>query len=140
MRIKSFGLVTAAVLLAACAGTPGPGDAGYPYNVDGTYAGSFTVEGQAFSANLQVTTESGGTVSGTFEVTQPIRLSGVLEGTLMGDQLTMTISYSDNPMTGCTAGTVSGTTTVTDNGQSITGPMTIDDCGQTLQTRVDFSR
>jgi len=34
------GIVAALVAVAwACAGTPGPGDAGYPFNLSGTYAG-----------------------------------------------------------------------------------------------------
>ena len=140
MRIRSFSLIISAALLAACAGTPGPGDSGYPYNVAGDYSGTITVQGQAAAGTMQIETASGGAVSGSFAVTQPFQLGGSVAGTLMGDQLTLEIAYGPNPATGCTAGTLSGTLTVTENGSSFAGDITVNDCGNTLTGAMSFSR
>ena len=71
MNAHRLGLIALAAAITACAGTPGPGDAGYPYNVEGAYTGSITVNGVPFAGNLTVEIGEGGVVRGTFNVTQP---------------------------------------------------------------------
>jgi len=136
-RLLSVAVITA---LSACAGTPGPGESGYPYNVEGTYTGAVSVEGQAFSGTLDVTTESGGRVSGTFEVTQPIQMDGDIEGTLVNDRLSVRMTYGNNPFTGCGGGSMTGTLTVAEGGGSMSGPVTIDDCGEILGATLSYRR
>jgi hypothetical protein len=127
-------------VFTACGGTPGPGDSGYAFNVDGAYNGTVSVEGQAFSGSLELTTAPGGVVSGTFRVTQPVEMGGDVEGTLMNDQLTVRMSYGSNPLTGCNSGSMTGTLTVTEGGARVAGPVTIDDCGQILGGSVRYTR
>ena len=91
-----------------CAGSPGPGDAGYPYNVAGDYSGSLTVAGVTMTGTIQVSTQPGGGVTGTVSVNRPIQINGTLNGTLAGDQLTVGIAYGNNPATGCSGGTMDG--------------------------------
>ncbi len=140
MRLTHLISIITLTTLAACGGTPGPGDSGYAYNVDGTYSGAVTVEGQAFSGSVDLTTTPGGVVTGTFTVTQPIQMSGDVEGTLMNDRLTVRMTYVDNPLTGCSAGSMTGTLTVTEGGAGLSGPVTVDDCGQTLGASVSYTR
>jgi hypothetical protein len=70
MKLQRFMDLVAAVALAACAGTPGPGDSGYAYNVEGDNDGVATVDGQAFSGPMQLSTAPGGIVTGSYRVTQ----------------------------------------------------------------------
>ena len=140
MKLHQLMSLAALTALTACGGTPGPGDSGYAYNVDGRYTGSVSVDGQAFSGDLDMTTAGGGVVSGTFRVTQPVQLSGDIEGTLMNDQLTVRMAYGNNPFTGCRGGTMTGTLTVAEDGASMAGPVMIDDCGQVLGASVSYRR
>ena len=93
MRIRTIGLFIGAALVVGCAGTPGPGDAGYPYNVDGDYSGSLMVAGLTMTGTIGVSTQPGGMVTGTVSVNRPIQINGTLNGTLAGDQLTVGIAY-----------------------------------------------
>ena len=101
IRIKTPGLLVLVAILVGCAGSPGPGDAGYPYNVAGDYSGSLTVAGVTMTGTIQVSTQPGGAVTGTVSVNRPIQINGTLNGTLAGDQLTVGIAYGNNPATGC---------------------------------------
>ena len=38
----------------ACAGTPGPGDTDYPFNLLGSYTGQVMLEGTAFSFGMEI--------------------------------------------------------------------------------------
>ena len=136
-RLVSLAALTA---LHACAGTPGPGDSGYAYNVNGEYIGSVSVEGEAFNGSLELTTAPGGVVSGTYRITQPVQLGGGVEGTLLNDQLSIRMRYGNNPLTGCSGGTMTGTLAVAEGGASLSGPVTIDDCGLVLDGSVSFRR
>jgi hypothetical protein len=139
MTLRRLCIAATAALLTACAGTPGPGDSGYPFNVSGTYSGQFAVEGQVFAANMELQTGPGGVVTGRFEIRQPVQLSGTVEGSLLGTQLTITASYDNNPMTGC-SGDAGGTVTVAEGGASFSGPITVSDCGDMLSGTMRFSR
>ena len=140
MKALRFAYLTTLPLLAACSGTPGPGDSGYPYNIEGQYSAAVTVEALELSGSFRVTTASGGVVSGTFQLTEPSRFDGDVEGTLVNDQLTVRMSYGENPITGCDGGSLSGTLTVAENGAGISGQLTVEDCGLTLPASVRFDR
>lgn len=139
MRSRGHAWLVAAAFLVGCGGPPAPGQPGYPYNVEGEYSGTVSVEGQGFQTMLRFTTEEGGTVSGTWEVTQPIQMAGVLSGTLLGDQVELSMPYSNNPMTGC-SGELAGTLTVEEGGGTLSGGMSVADCGDMLSASVRFTR
>ena len=140
MRIRTIGLFIGAALVVGCAGTPGPGDAGYPYNVDGDYSGSLMVAGLTMTGTIGVSTQPGGMVTGTVSVNRPIQINGTLNGTLAGDQLTVGIAYGNNPATGCSGGTMDGALTISEHGANISGPVKIADCGEMLDATINFSR
>jgi hypothetical protein len=99
MRIRRLASLVAIVLLAACAGTPGPGDPGYLYNLAGAYSGQFVVDGQALPATLQIETLPGGAVQGGFNIPM-MGIGGEIEGEIVADRFTFTASYT-NPESGC---------------------------------------
>ena len=140
IRIKTPGLLVLTALAVSCACSPGPGDAGYPYNVAGDYSGSLTVAGVTMTGTIQVNTQPGGSVTGTVSVNRPIQINGTLNGTLMGDQLTVGIAYGNNPATGCSGGTMDGALTISEHGANISGAVKIADCGEILDATIDFSR
>jgi len=141
MNVHRVGIIPLSAAIAACAGTPGPGDSGYPYNVDGAYTGSITVNNVPFSGSLEVEIGDGGAVQGNFTVTQPVAIAVRVTGTVVGNELTVEMSYDNNPATGCTtAGTVTGTLVIVEGGAELSGPVTIMECGQTLTARLQLAR
>ena len=115
----------------ACAGTPGPGEAGYPYNLSGLYRGQVVVEGQAFDFEMDVLTRPGGTFEGSYGVTSPVSMSGPVSGMVVADTATFSLSYM-NPMDGC-GGTLDATGTVESGGESFAGRLRVNDsCGGLL--------
>jgi len=112
----------------ACAGTPGPGEAGYPYNVSGAYQGEVVVEGMAFTFELDVQAQPGGAFEGTYSVTSPVSMSGPVTGTVVADTARFNLNYL-NPMDGC-GGTLDGTGTVESGGDAFAGRVRVNDsCG-----------
>ena len=81
--VRRTTLSALAIFLAACAGNPGPGEPGYPFNLAGDYTGQFTVEGTAIPAVMTLATGAGGAVTGSFTVAQssPERWTGHWRGT-----------------------------------------------------------
>lgn len=134
---RRLALSALAVLLAACAGNPGPGEPGYAFNLSGDYSGQFDVEGTVISATMTLQTGPGGVVTGSFRVAQ-MGLTGSVEGTLVGDLLTFRGAYR-NPESGCD-GTTEATATVGPGGATVSGPMTVVECGQTLAGSLNFRR
>lgn len=125
-EIVLFGITFSAVTLAlACAGTPGPGEAGYPYNLTGSYAGQIIVEGMAFSFEMDLRTEPGGALQGTYAVTDPISMSGDVAGSIVADTARFSLEYV-NPMDGC-GGTLDGTGAVESGGGNLNGRVRVND-------------
>jgi len=124
-----FGITV--VLLAgfwACAGTPGPGQADYPFNLSGPYSGEVGVEGQYFSVSMDLRTGPGGALEGRYEVTSPVSMAGDVTGSVQADTVRFSFSYM-NPMDGC-GGTADGTGTVEEGGGAFAGRMRVNDsCG-----------
>ncbi len=137
MKIRSLAAVLSLALLAACAGTPGPGDTGYAYNVIGPYTGQFVVDGQAVPATMQFETTAGGAVTGSFRVSM-MGIDGEIEGMVVEDQLTFNGNYH-NPDSGCD-GTVEGTATIEEGGTAIQGRIEVRECGQLLSGTLSFRR
>ena len=123
--------------LASCAGTPGPGDPGYAFNVGGSYSGRFAIDNQLFDATLQLRTRSGGRVRGGFRVVAPLTIDGRVEGVISGSLLRITITYSDPD--GCD-GRIEGILTVERGGGTVEGPVTVTDCGGPIAGRMSFRR
>jgi len=120
------GIVAALVVGTwACAGTPGPGDAEYPFNLLGTYAGEVVVEGMAFSFEMDIQTHSGGGFDGSYVVTSPISTSGPLVGTIVADTARFSLDYL-NPTDGC-GGNLDATGTVEPGGGSLAGRVRVND-------------
>jgi hypothetical protein len=112
----------------ACASNPGPGEAGYPFNLEGAYTGEVVVDGMPFSLAFEVRTGAVGAVSGTYEVTDPVSMSGPVTGTLVADTVKVHLTYM-NPMDGC-GGTFDGTGVVEKGGDAFSGHARVNDsCG-----------
>lgn len=109
----------------ACAGTPGPGDAGYSFNLSGAYTGEAVVEGTAFAFAMEVRTQSGGGFEGTYAVTDPVRMSGPLIGEIVADTARFSLDYV-NPTDGC-GGNLDGTGTVEPGGDRLAGRVRVHD-------------
>jgi hypothetical protein len=125
------------VLFAACAGTPGPGEAGYAYNATGEYAGDFVVDGQPVGGTMQLETAPGGAVTGSFRVPD-LGLRGQITGSVLGDQLTFEATYY-NPESGCD-GVATSTATIGEGGTTIEGPLSVEECGQSMSGSMSFRR
>lgn len=113
------------VLTWACAGTPGPGDPGYPFNLSGQYSGEIYVEGMAFSFEMDLRTRPGGELGGTYAVTSPVSMTGDIAGTLVADTARFSLDYV-NPMDGC-GGTLDGTGVVGSDGEEFGGRVRVND-------------
>jgi hypothetical protein len=136
MRLSPPPLLALLALAAgACAHPAGPGQAGYPYNVSGSYAGRFVFDGEPFDASLQLRTSGDGAVRGALVVPSPIDIEGRVEGRIVDDVLRVTISYRSAD--GCD-GSIEGILTVESGGDSIEGPVTVTDCGAPLPGRMSF--
>jgi hypothetical protein len=142
MRVRDVLSVAAAASILACAGTPGPGDAGYAYNVQGTYGGRLMVDGEPFDATLDLRTARGGRVRGSFEVRAPLEIAGTVDGSIVDDLVRLTLSYaSTDGGRGSTCDSrVEGILSVSPGGEVIDGPVTITDCGDALPGRMSFRR
>lgn len=109
----------------ACAGTPGPGEAGYPYNLSGSYGGEIFVEGMSFAFQMDVRTDPGGGFEGSYAVTSPVSMSGSVEGAIVADSARFSLEYV-NPMDGC-GGTLNGNGTVESGGGAFAGRVRVND-------------
>lgn len=132
-----FAPLALTILIAACAGTPGPGEPGYAYNATGEYAGDFVVDGQPIGATLQLETAPGGAVTGSFRVPD-MGLRGQITGSVVGNQFTFEATYH-NPESGCD-GVARSTATIGEGGTTIEGPLSVDECGQSLGGSMRFRR
>ena len=143
MRAKHVLEIAAVVAMTGCAGTPGPGDPGYAYNVGGVYGGRLMVEGQPFDATLDLRTARGGRVRGSFDVRAPLEIAGRVDGSIVDDLLRVTLTYERPTRSDATDGCesrVEGILSVSAGGDIIDGPVTITDCGDGLAGRMSFRR
>ena len=125
-NLMQTGIVAALVAVTwACAGTPGPGDTDYPFNLLGTYTGEGVVEGTAFSFEMDIQTHSGGGFDGSYVVTSPVSMSGPLVGTIVADTAQFSLDYV-NSSDGC-GGNLDATGTVEPGGGSLAGRVRVND-------------
>lgn len=107
-------LLSLSLLPTACSSSTGPSAP----NIKGTWAGSVFKN----SVNLTISTESGGTVSGTIMVTGATTVGGdPFNGQL--DSATRQLTWTMN--VGCQAW--SGTLDVSSNGSQMSGPASVDE-------------
>jgi len=143
MRTRTMWALAAAASIWACAGTPGPGQEGYAYNVDGLYAGRLMVDGEPFDGTLELRTGRGGRVRGSFSVRAPLEIEGRVEGSVVDDLLRVTLTYESAARgaggQACES-RIEGILTVTAGGDIFEGPVTITDCGDALPGRMSFRR
>lgn len=142
MRSKTMIGTAAALLVAACAGSAGPGRSGYPYNVDGLYGGLLRVESERFDAKLRLETSRGGRVRGSFTVSAPLEIEGQVTGTLVDDLLRLTLTYenADRSAGRTCRSSIEGILSVERGGGTVEGPVTITDCDDALAGRMSFRR
>jgi hypothetical protein len=144
MRVRHIlTFAAAAVIVAGCASTPGPGDRGYAYNVEGPYRGRLIVEDSPFQATLDLRIARGGRVSGSFSVLAPLEIEGAVAGTVLDDLLRITLTYDSEGRadSGRTCeGRIEGILSVSAGGETIDGPVTITDCGDPLPGSMSFRR
>lgn len=138
-RVVRPGAILVSVLAVACASAPAPGDAGYPYNATGAYAGVLVVDDQRFGAELELRTAPGGAVSGSFRVGPPFEIDGRAIGVVIDDLLRLTVTYRSDARGAC-SGQIEGILTVEAGGDVIEGPVTIADCGDPVPGRMSFRR
>ncbi len=136
MRL-ALSLTMTLLATAACASAPEPGDAGYAFNVGGSYMGRFMIDSQPFDGTLQLRTSAGGRVSGGFRVASPVEIDGRAEGVIRDDFLRLTISYPS--ANGCDS-RIEGILTIERGGNTIDGPVTVTDCGEPIPGRMSFRR
>lgn len=132
-------VILAAAALAACAGNPKPGESGYPYNLSGVYQVVVLADGTPYRGTMALSTAPGGVVSGSFIVTDPVRVDGAMEGTIAADTLRFEMPYeiqgNECP------GTVRGAAPVVAGGAGFDGPVEIDDsCGGALSGTITVTR
>ncbi len=135
-------MVAGILLVAGCAGGPGPGDRGYAYNVEGRYAGRLMIEGQPFDATFDLRTGRGGRVRGTYSVRAPLEIDGNFDGRIIDDLLRVTLTYEGDQQDAGQAcrGRVEGILSISRGGGVVDGPITIDDCGDPLPGTMSFRR
>ena len=121
----------------ACAANPGPGQAGYAFNLDGTYTGRVFFAGEPFDATMELETRGGGAVRGTFRVRQPVLIDGNVEGMVVDDLFRARVRYRSPG--GCD-GSMEGVLTITPGGMTFEGPVTVRDCGEPIAGRLAFER
>jgi hypothetical protein len=136
-------MTTTLALLCACAGTPGPGDAGYAYNVEGVYAGRLLVDGERFDARAELSTMRSGRVRGTFRVVAPLEIDATVDGVVLEDLLRFNLRYGSSQRGAdgrpC-EGSIEGVLSVERGGGVFEGPVTITDCGDSFVGRLSFRR
>lgn len=139
--MRHIALPAAALLLAACAGNPGPGEPGYAYNLSGDYRAEVVVAGGTYAGGVELQTLPGGGVQGVLLVEEPEVVHAEISGRLAGDTLHYDMKY-EVFSSGCT-GRGEGTGNVAVGGTEVSGPLTIrDDCaaGEVLEGSFLFRR
>jgi hypothetical protein len=139
MRKTVSAVGTLALVLAACAGTPGPGESGYPYNLTGAYQAVFVVQGEDSRGNVQLSTAPGGVVSGSFLITDPPGVgSGTVEGRIVADTIDFQMPYERN---GDCNGVIRGRSPIAPEGASFGGDIRIEDsCDGELTGTLEIRR
>lgn len=137
MRITLWSAAPLALFLTiGCAANPKPGEPGYPYNLDGVYESTFVVAGTSYQGTTELRTGPGGTVRGDFSLVRPVSIVGELTGTLAGDSLSFSGTYTQAG--GCD-GTVSGSGVVGEGATRVDGSLQVDDsCGGLLDGTFAF--
>lgn len=132
-------VILTSTLLAACAGNPRPGESGYPYNLTGSYQAEFVVDGTPYHGTMDLSTASGGAVSGSLTVTDPARVVGMVEGAIVADTFDFQMPYEilEN---GC-SGVLSGRSAISQGGGAFGGAIRLDDsCGGEMTGTMTIQR
>jgi hypothetical protein len=130
MKARASFLAALVAIVAACGGTPQPGDPGYEFNLNGEYVIEFAADdGQSYAGLMQLATAPGGAVSGTMSLVSPLAVDGTATGMIVGAQLQLDVEYfiPDNQC----GGMVASTGAIEQGGDMATGTSDIssdDDC------------
>lgn len=135
--VSPFGVL--ALTLVACANNPGPGESGYPYNLTGTYQAVFVVQGEDSRGTMELSTDRGGVVNGSFLITDPPGVgSGTVEGRIVADTIDFQMPYERN---GDCNGVIRGRSRIAPGGASFGGEIGIDDsCDGELSGTLEIRR
>ena len=131
---KIFYIIMLLILLISCKQI---GDDNNKVDVNGTYTGIVegTQEGVPFSTSTTMTlSQSGDDVTGTW--TTGGGSSGTLSGTISGDKIGTFVLNQTNPC----PGTFTGTATIHNKGERITGGYNGNDCAGTTTASFDVSK
>lgn len=101
--------------------------------------GYLSVEAQSFDASLDVRTDAGGSVRGSFRVGSPYEIEGRVRGSIIDDLFRITVTYASAGRDGCES-RIEGILAVSEAGRVVDGPVTIWDCGDPLSGRMTFRR
>jgi hypothetical protein len=136
--------LTSVVLLAAgmaagCAGNPGPGESGYPYNLNGEFDVAFLVQGMPYSGTTTLSTAPGGVVTGDVRFDRPVEVVGSFDGSVRDSTLLFESMYERDM--GC-RGTVIGEGIVLPGGAGASGTIEVaDDCaGGVMEGTFEIAR
>jgi len=119
-----------ALAFGACAGSPGPGEPGYDYNLTGSYVIDVEADdGTPYAGTLQLETLPGGEIVGSMSLTDPVPIEGEMTGMVIGAEASLTMAYEIVGQ-GC-GGTFEGTAVIDAGGTGAVGSMdmTEDGCG-----------
>lgn len=131
-----------AVLLLAqggCAGNPGPGEPGYPFNLSGAYEGEVVIQDTPIRVALELATGPPGLISGAYQTLDPMNMEGLVTGTLEGDTVTLIVDYR-NAADGC-SGTLRAVGRVEEDGLGFSGRALVSDsCSGSLEGTFRFRK
>jgi hypothetical protein len=131
--------IPAALLGAACAGNPAPGDSGYRFNLQGEYDVLISVQGMAFTGTAELSTVKGGAVNGELRLTSPEPVTAELTGVVADSTFKFESTYTRSG--GC-EGALIGSGAIEAEGAGSSGNLDVaDDCaGGIMEGSFELSR
>jgi hypothetical protein len=139
VRARLLTAASTALLGAACAGNPAPGEPGYRFNLQGNYDVLISVQGMAFTGTAELNTAPGGAVTGELRLTSPESVTADLAGTVADSTFQFESTYTRSG--GCD-GALVGSGSIAPEGAGTSGDLDVaDDCaGGLMEGSFELSR
>ena len=139
LRAPLVAAISAALLGAACAGNPAPGESGYRFNLQGDYDVLISVQGMDFTGTADLSTVPGGVVTGELRLTSPEPVTADLTGSVADSTFSFESTYTRGG--GC-EGALIGTGAIEPEGTGSSGNLDVaDDCaGGMMEGKFELSR
>lgn len=128
-------LALSLALCAACASGARPAG-GRPYEVGGSYGGRLVVERQSFDGVL-ILRGAGARLTGTLRIMEPFHIDGRVRAERIDELLRLNVTYRGED--GC-QGSIEGILTISPDGDTVAGPVTVLDCDQAVAGSLSFRR